>query len=189
MATVYGKAHYRAMEEAKTEALRQKSFNFDAPFVWPKTCLPDLEWWLKATQQASISAPFETRVTTTTLTTDASLEGWGAIWGTKKVYGAWEDEEERIDVLELRTVLLALQSWPELAKQHHNILLRCDNTTANSYVNNMGGRKGRLNSVARQIWEILEINDSFMIANYINTKENPADASFDSGSYFKKTNA
>ena len=175
MATVYGKAHYRSLEEAKTEALRQQRFNFDAPFVWPNYCLQDLQWWLNITKEASISASFETKTPTTTLITDASLQGWGAIWGSKQVFGAREEGEARIDELELRTVLIALQAWP-IAAQHQTILLCCDNTTAVAYVKNMGGRVPHLNKIAKQIWDILESHSSFMIAAYINTKENPADA-------------
>ena len=174
MATDYGKAHFRALEKAKTEALSKNYFNFEAPFVWPQYCLQDLEWWSQQSQH-KISATFEARKPTTTIITDASLEGWGAIWGDKQVYGLWEKGEEgRIDNLELRTVLIALQTWP-VAQRHKNILLRCDNTTAVIYVNRMGGRVDHLNEIAKEIWKILEQNSSFMTAAYINTKENPAD--------------
>jgi hypothetical protein len=40
----------------------------------------------------------------------------------------------------------------------------------------MGGRIERLDRVARDIWKELEVRGVFMIASYINTKENPADA-------------
>jgi hypothetical protein len=40
----------------------------------------------------------------------------------------------------------------------------------------MGGRINRLDHIAKQIWRELECRDLFMIASYVNTKENPADA-------------
>jgi hypothetical protein len=56
------------------------------------------------------------------------------------------------------------------------IQLWCDNQVAVAYIRNMGGRVERLDKVARQIWLELEKRDSFILASYVNTKENPADA-------------
>ncbi len=82
--------------------------------------------------------------------------------------------EERIDELELLTVLLALETW-DLAQNNETILLRCDNTVAVAHVNHKGGRIERLDSIAKKIWCHLENFCSFMIASYIATDENPAD--------------
>jgi hypothetical protein len=171
--TVYGKAHYRELEFAKLRTLQDRAFNFDAQFKWPDSCLSDLDWW--ASPQRSFSASFRSLANTTTLTTDASLDGWGAIWDDLSIFGAWEDDSRRIDELELRVVLQAIETFPILAPGQR-ILLRCDNTTAVAYVNNMGGRIGRLNTVAKKIWQRLEDANAFMQAVYIATDENPADA-------------
>ncbi len=172
-ATVYGKAHYRSLEFAKLEQLQAARDNFDAPFSWPEDCRADLEWW--ADPSRNFSASFEDLPCTTTLTTDASLEGWGALWNGQEVHGAWENDHRRIDELELRAVLQALETMP-IASPGQRILLRCDNTTAVAYVNNMGGRIFRLNRVARDIWSLLENAGAFMKAVYIPTADNPADA-------------
>ncbi len=172
-ATVYGKAHYRSLEFAKLDQLHAAQENFDGPFTWPESCRADLEWW--ADPSNVFSASFKRLPPTTTLTTDASLEGWGALWGTQEVHGAWENDDRRIDELELRAVLQALETLP-IARPGQRIHLRCDNTTAVAYVNNMGGRISRLNRVARDIWLILENAGAFMQATYIPTGENPADA-------------
>jgi hypothetical protein len=172
--TVYGKAHYRALEFAKLDRLQAQQFNFDAQFQWPESCHDDLQWW--ASPQNVFPASFQVRKPTTTSTTDASLTaGWGAIWGNQEVHGAWENDERRIDELELRVVLQAIETFSILQAGQH-ILLRCDNTTAVAYVNNMGGQIFRLNRVAKTIWEKLEANNAFMTAVYIATNENPADA-------------
>jgi hypothetical protein len=171
-ATVYGKAHYRQLEYAKISQLQQGNGQFDADFVWPESCREDLQWW--ADPHKSFSASFEPFSPTTTLTTDASLEGWGAIWEHQQVHGAWENDDRRIDELELRAVLQAVETLPIL-RAGQQILLRCDNTTAVAYVNNMGGRIGRLNRVAAELWRVLEANNCFMQAVYIPTGENPAD--------------
>jgi hypothetical protein len=171
-ATVYGKAHYRPLEFAKVQQLADGHFRFDAPFVWPEACREDLEWWANPSNVFKASfLPFQQ---TTVLTTDASLEGWGAIWGNDEVHGAWENDDRHIDELELRAVLQALETFPIL-QPGQQILLRCDNTTAVAYVNNLGGRVKRLNKVAREIWRLLEDASAFMQAVYINTADNPAD--------------
>ncbi len=81
----------------------------------------------------------------------------------------------RIDELELRAVLQALETLP-IIEPGARIRLHCDNTTAVAYVNNMGGRIQRLDRIATRIWQLLESGDAFMTAVYIPTQENPADA-------------
>jgi hypothetical protein len=56
------------------------------------------------------------------------------------------------------------------------VQLWCDNQVAVSYIRNLGGKVERLDRVAREIWLELESRQVFMIASYINTKDNPADA-------------
>jgi hypothetical protein len=89
-ATVYGKAHYRTLENAKLEALQTNNFNFDAPFRWPLEVREDLLWWQSPSRR--FEASFQTFPHTVQLTTDASLEGWGAISDVGEIFGAWEDE-------------------------------------------------------------------------------------------------
>jgi hypothetical protein len=172
-ATTYGKAHYRNLKETKLLALQNSGYNFDAPFTWPESTREDLTWWCAESRR--FSASFQSFPDTTTLTTDASLEGWGAISEVREVFGAWEDDKRRIDELELRAVLQAIKTLP-LLQPGARIRLQCDNTTAIAYVNNMGGRVPRLNSVAAEIWRRLEATGTFMTAVYIPTDENPADA-------------
>src|SRR4029434_11094279 len=65
------------------------------------------------------------------VTTDASTRGWGAVCEGESVNGRWSAAEavSRINVLELRTVALALQHFlPRLVGQH--VLVRTDNTSA-----------------------------------------------------------
>ncbi len=172
-ATKYGRAHYRVLEAAKILALQTHNFDFNAPFQWPEECLLDLQWWIKTIPNCTTT--FERQQPTTTVTTDASLEGWGVIWENQQAFGGWEKEEIRIDALELKTVLFALQVFP-IAQCHKVISVRCDNTVAVAYINNMGGRIPRLDRIARQIWQHLESHDAFIFATYIATDENPADA-------------
>jgi hypothetical protein len=102
------------------------------------------------------------------------LEGWGVVYGNDYVYGAWEDQDDPIDELELTTVLLALQILPVLRPRAH-LRVFCDNTVAIAYINHMGGNVGRLHRIARQIWDLLESKDAFLTATYVASAANIAD--------------
>ena len=90
-----------------------------------------------------------------TLMTDSSLKGWrGVIEGTPNLTGGrWSYQESKfhINYLELKAILLALRSLCNHIQCCH-IKLLCDNTTAASYIRNMGGTKSRVcNEVTREI--------------------------------------
>ncbi len=173
-ASKYGKLHYRDLERAKLVALNG-SRDFDRSCRWPLKCLNDLKWWRDSVPGWKCSFAFT--VPTSTLITDASLEGWGAIWDGQEIYGPWDsDQESRIDELELLAMLFAVQCWPCEVNEFETIQLWCDNQVAVAYIRNMGGRIERLDKIAREIWAELETRNVFMIASYVNTKENPADA-------------
>ena len=59
----------------------------------------------------------------TTVTTDASLEGWGAHSQNVEAGGRWrvEDGNDHINVLELRAIFLALQSLVFVPNNHISI--------------------------------------------------------------------
>ncbi len=173
-ASKFGRIHYRHLERAKIAALAGSN-QFDRSCRWPKDCLNDLKWWRDS--EPGWKCSFALMVPSSTLITDASLEGWGAIWNETEIYGPWEsDSEARIDELELLAILFAVQCWPDEVESGSTIQLWCDNQVAVAYIRNMGGRVARLDKIAREIWLELEKRDVFMIASYINTKENPADA-------------
>ena len=89
--------------------------------------------------------------------TDASLIGWGAVCNAVTAQGSFTPSdvyyaEGNINVLELLAVKYGLQSFASIIKNRH-ILVRCDNSTAVSYISNMGGTHSRLcNAVAKEIW-------------------------------------
>jgi hypothetical protein len=173
-ALMYGKLHYRKLERAKIAALAESN-DFDRKCRWPKWCLDDLLWWKKSPH--GWKCTFDSLVPSHTLITDASLEGWGAIWNGDSIFGPWEsDDETRIDELELLAVLFAVQCWSSELIEGDVIQLWCDNQVAVAYIRNMGGRVERLDKIARNIWLELETHGVFMIASYVNTKDNPADA-------------
>lgn len=124
----------------KLFALIINNYNYDETMVVPKYIIPELNWWsckLKNTVNQIKSGNYET-----TIYTDASTTGWGAVRDNDKIYGFWNESLKRkhINYLELLTVELALKKLaPDL--KNCQILLRIDNTTAISYINKMGGVK------------------------------------------------
>jgi hypothetical protein len=173
-ASKYGRLHYCSLERAKIQALGG-SRDFNRKTRWPRSCVDDLKWWKNSTVGWKCS--FLSPNPSVTLITDASLQGWGAIWDGEEFFGPWEsEEEERIDELELLAVLFAIQIWPIHEQNNVTVQLWCDNQVAVAYIRNMGGRVERLDRIARQIWLELESRNSFILASYVNTHDNPADA-------------
>ena len=88
-----------------------------------------------------------------TLTSDASLRGWGAASGTFSTHGLWSEAEttHHINVLELLAVELGLRSLLADCKGQY-IRVVSDNTTAVSYINGMGGKSLPCDSITRNIW-------------------------------------
>ena len=83
------------------------------------------------------------------LTTDASLEGWGAVIESLPVNGdqqssggRWTIEEklDHINVLELKAGLLGLQSFCANVYSCH-VKMSMDNTTSICYVNSLSGSR------------------------------------------------
>ena len=73
-----------------------------------------------------------------TLTTDASKEGWGAVFGIHFTGGLWAALESRnhINYLKFLAVFLGLQVFCKSLRDTH-IRLMMDNTTAVAVVNHM----------------------------------------------------
>ena len=75
-----------------------------------------------------------------TLTTDASLQGWGTFLEGHQARGRWSPQEsaQHISLLELRAVRLALLSLERVVRGQA-VKLLADNTTAVAYIRNQGG--------------------------------------------------
>jgi hypothetical protein len=85
-ASKFGKLHYRQLERAKLAALKG-SRNFERSCRWPLHCLNDLKWWRDSSPRWKCS--FALQIPTSTLITDASLQGWGAIWDGEEIFGPY----------------------------------------------------------------------------------------------------
>jgi hypothetical protein len=108
----------------------------------------DLQWWIEPANLA-IGLPFSPSLPTATVTTDASMEGWGGhahLPGQEPLLFSdlWSPGERllHINVLELRAVVLVLTRLQDhLLGQ--TVRIECDNTTTVAYINHQGGVHSR----------------------------------------------
>ena len=148
---LYGPLHYRQLESDKISALKKSQGDYDAPVTLSNLAQQDLHWWIQNIQNAknSINHPNPTII----LESDASNMGWGAVHQTKSTGGRWTHNEQQlhINALEMKDAFFALQTFcQDLRDQHVRVMI--DNTTAVTYINNMGGSHSAIcNSLATEI--------------------------------------
>ncbi|KAK3101647.1 hypothetical protein FSP39_005170 [Pinctada imbricata] len=151
-AVEYGKLFYRSLERSKIRSLRASSGDFDAFMVVNSDMKSDLLWWIEnvSSQQRKI----DHGQCDLTIYSDASMSGWGAVMNDTHIGGRWSnsESENHINYLELLACFFALKSF---CKLHSGIYVKImmDNTTAVSYVNNMGGITSlKLDRLAKDLW-------------------------------------
>ena len=152
-AVEFAEMHYRQLELDKICALRDNKGNFDSIMTLSTPSRTELTWWVNNVPHASKAISHGNP--NLMLTTDASTRGWRAVCGNNSTGGLWRLEEQRnhMNYLELKAVLLGLQSLCSVINGKH-ILVQCDNTTTVSYINAMGGIKSiPCNDMATIIWE------------------------------------
>ena len=98
----------------------------------------------------------------------------GASWDSNLTGGCWSktESQDHINILELRAAFFALKSF--LASQTNRVIcLKMNNTTAVSYLNNMGGTHcPQLLHLALEIWGWCEKRNLFLLAQHIPGKKN-----------------
>lgn len=171
-AVTYGWLYTKALEREKFLALAHSAGNFEATMSIPSYLHPDLLWW-----EQGILHSFNTlrkNYFVKEIFTDASLTGWGACCGSEKTYGFWSelDKKSHINTLELRAIFYGLKCFANDFSTC-DILLRCDNTTAISYVNRMGSiQYPELCNLTREIWQWCEKRKIWLYASYISSTDN-----------------
>ena len=127
---------------------RWTSGSFDQPIMVTREVREALLWWTSPLN-LSQGLPLDPPVPSVTVTTDASIEGWGGhsqIGDTNLLFsGIWSPQERstcHINLLELRAVKLTLMKLRN-SIQSKSVKVECDNTTAVSYINRQGGTVSR----------------------------------------------
>lgn len=104
--------------------------------------------------------------------TDASLTGWGAHLDRMTVHGLWSGPLLHINLLEMKAVILTLQSFPPLVRGHA-VAIMSDNTTMIAYINRQGGAVSRSPcKLAMELWEFCLSNEVFPSAAHVPGSEN-----------------
>lgn len=150
---MYGQLYYRTLEHTKTLALKTAKGDFDSQMILTEDCKKELQWWVD--NIVSSHNVITHGQPSNTLTTDASQNGWGAVYNDTSTGGFWSDEEKsyHINYLELLAVFMGLQTF---FKTHYNTHLRIltDNTTAIAVLNHMGtSHSDPCNRLGKEIWE------------------------------------
>ena len=164
----YGKSHYRALEKDKVFSLRRAGrAGYDGVMTISNKAKKELRWWSQNVDKKP--KKIRSSVPSQTLVTDASEEGWGAVFEGSATGGRWSklEQNDHINVLEIRAILFGLQSFCR-DDTNSEILIKSDNTTAISYVNKMGGMvSSECNEISSQIWDFCEKRNIWVLATHI----------------------
>ncbi|KAJ8042119.1 NACHT domain- and WD repeat-containing protein 1 [Holothuria leucospilota] len=123
------------------------------PIPVTEEVIPFVRWWTHH-ENVLQGRPFRLHRPQTSISTDASLTGWGATWGPNSPAGQWSDSEKllHINVLELRAIKNAVLGWISDLKGF-DVMILSDNSTAVAYVNHQGGTKSL--RLCRDTWDLL----------------------------------
>jgi len=130
----------RSLQICLKQALSDNQQDYRAVVQLSSQALEDLQWWelhLSSWNGRSLI----TQSASMTITSDASLKGWGATCNGIRTRGPWSPSEQslHINCLELLAATLAIQSFAK-EKSGISILLQLDNSTAVAYINRRGGQ-------------------------------------------------
>ena len=148
----YGQLHYRHLECLKIASLRE-SKNYKRKVHFTAACKDELRWWL--TEGLFSHKVISHGNPAFVVQTDASGRGWGALLlkHNSNTKGQWSSEEQtlHINVLELKAAILGTKALCCNLKNCH-LQIQLDNSTAVTYINNMGGTHSRVcDALAREL--------------------------------------
>ena len=108
------------------------------------------------------------------MTTDASLNCWGAVMGSSSTGELFSDEETQnhINVLELKAILFGLESLARHIRLAY-IKILCNSSTAVACINKFGtSHSGKCNTLTKQIWKWAQENENWLSATHIAVIQN-----------------
>ena len=143
------------------------------PVPLSEDCREELLWW-REEGRLSQGVPLMSPPPTMLLFTDASLRGWGAHLEDLVASGVWSeaDQDLHINILELRAVWFALQSFQERL-MGHRVALMSDNTTVVAYINKQGGTvSSSLWLLTKQVLTWAELNSVSLVGRFVPGRRN-----------------
>ena len=152
--------HYRTLQRPLNSTISrhnplEHSDRFDAQIALDNEVMTDLQWWSTLDKQTAES-PICPLQPVLVIESDASQLGWGARCMKTSTGGRWSTQEaiHHINYLELLAAFLALKTFASNQLQKGLILLRIDNISAVTYINQKGGTHStQLSNLALEIWE------------------------------------
>ena len=165
-AVKYGKLHFRDLENVNPKLLSITNGCYDSIMQLDESALEDVNWWIGNIDQAYNDIYHGSP--SSSLITDASKSGWGAIFDSTKTNGLWSISEspEHVNILELRAILFGLMALVDQTGLHIKVL--SDNTTAVSGVNKMGTSHSQdCNTIVKLIWQFAKSNNLWLSATHI----------------------
>ena len=169
---MYGPLHYNSLEMDKIEALRKRKGNFDKKMSLSIEATVELQWWIDTLpysyNEISHGNP------NITISSDASLIGWGSTCMGLRTGGNWTPEEaaHHINYLEMLAAYFALKTFiTSLANKH--VKLMVDNTTVVACINKMGTCHSKLlNNLTKAIWNLCLEHNIWVTTVHIPGKHN-----------------
>ena len=155
----------------------------------------DVLWWLRTLESygGKSTIPPEVWTPLVAFSTDASLEGFGMVWGDRAIAGLFPLEFEDLDInkKEMLTVMAAVKQWfRELANLRVRIFV--DNQVCVALLNYGITRSPFLATCLREIQYYLAKHNIEIKAQYVPSKENCladlCSRAFSTESYFKNFN-
>jgi len=128
----------RSLQMCLKQALADSDHNYQSVVQLSPQAQEDLQWW-KLHLASWNGRSLITQTLSMTITSDASLMGWGATCNGVRTRGPWPPTEQslHINCLELLAATLAVQTFAK-EKSGISIILRLDNSTAVAYIKRGG---------------------------------------------------
>ena len=160
--------HFRAIQRCLSYNLRNSS-SWDEICHLDEDALKDLLWW----SHCPLDLPplsLKEFVPSITLSTDASLSGWGGTLSSgSSASGHWSLEEKQlhINMLELKAIKFCVLSFLDLLR-NQSMLLLSDNSSCVFYINKFGGTHSKeMCNLSIEIWDIMIKNNITCLAKHI----------------------
>lgn len=171
-----GRINYRELEYCKIESLRLAKGNFDCKTQLTAQAKGNLHWWSVDLEHKVGMPIFDVKSFDIETFSDASLTGYGFCFNDENYGGQWSPFDltlaaNHINGLELLAIWRGLERFVNTFTGK-SVLIRCDNTTAVHYVNNMGGMTETCNNIAKEIWKYCLRNNINLTASFISGKDN-----------------
>ena len=165
--------HMRPLQFHLLTFFRPAERDLTVPIPLSESVRPHLRWW-RQDRNLFEGIPFGVWRPQLTVTTDASLSGWGAFCEARTLSGVWTAEEAKlhINLLELEAVVRAVKSLADIA-EGSCLTVFSDNTTTVAYINRQGGTRSP--NLCLKAWFLLlwcRSHDIQLRASHIAGKDN-----------------